>query len=451
MMVRHKQKTLFGTNGVRGVVGTTITPELVMQIAMILGTMREGTIAVGRDSRISGAGLINAAKSGLLATGCNVVDCGILPTPALQYFVKHSCNAGMMITASHNPSEYNGVKVIDSDGTEMAEEDTAILEKNLFSLILPRKTWNQYGSEHPEGSVIDTYIEAIVSKFPKSIGSSMTVVVDPGSGAGVVSTPEILRRLGCRVITINGILDGTFPGRLPEPSPEGLSALADLVRHYKADLGIAHDGDADRTVFLDEKGEFIEENKELALFSRHACKKSKGIIVTTVSSSKAIEDVARKHASSVVSTPVGSIYVARKMLSLIQQKENVIFGGEGNGGLIFPEHQFCRDGGMAAATMIEILSQQNEPISALSASLPAYHMVKTKIQNSNPEKYIASLERKYRHERIEKTDGLKIIRHDAWALIRPSGTEPLIRIIIESKKKGVAERWNREIKEIFAE
>ena len=188
----------------------------------------------------------------------------------------------------------------------------------------------------------------------------MTVVVDPGSGPACITTPKILEGLGCRVLTVNGVMDGTFPGRLPEPSVEGLKNLADLVVSSRASFGVAHDGDADRAVFIDENGQFIEENAEFAIVAQNICRQKKGVIVTPVSSGQVIEETVRREGSTIQYTPVGSIYVARTMRTLIEKGEPVIFGGEGNGGLIFPDHQFCRDGGMTAAMMVSLLASLKE-------------------------------------------------------------------------------------------
>ncbi len=259
----------------------------------------------------------------------------------------------------------------------------------------------------------------------------MTVVVDPGSGPACLTTSKILTKMGCRVLTINDVIDGSFPGRMPEPTPEGLCSLSNLVKISGAAMGLAHDGDADRTVFVDENGCYIEENAEFALVARHICKKEKGIIVTPVSTSQVVETVARMEDCSVVYTPIGSIYVARTMRSLIEKGSKVIFGGEGNGGLIFPEHQFCRDGGMTAAMMVSILSSENLPLSSLVRDLPARYMIKEKISSQKSEEVVDSLKSAFSNDISDKTDGFKIFREDCWALIRPSGTEPLIRIIVD--------------------
>jgi phosphomannomutase/phosphoglucomutase len=443
------KKRLFGTNGVRGVVGKDMNPALAYAIGCALGTMRPGKVAVGRDTRTSGPSLAAALKGGLMATGCGVTDCGILPTPALQYLVREGYDAGAVVTASHNPPEYNGIKVIEPDGTEMGDEETIKLEE----LVLDRKPeiapWDAAGSEIAGPDLVRDYIEAVLGHFPPNIGRGMTVAVDPGSGAACFTTPEILTRLGCRVFTLNSTMDGTFPGRLPEPSPEGLAPLAELVRSTGASFGVAHDGDADRAVFLDGNGDFLEENREFALIANHICRMKKGAVVMPVSTSMQVEAVARRNGSDVVYTAVGSIYVARTMRALAEGGTPVVLGGEGNGGIIYPDHQYCRDGAMTAAMMVAILAGTKKPLSTLAGDLPSFHMIKDKVSVRDPQLLLDQIEEHFRDEQVDRTDGVRINRPGAWALVRASGTEPLVRILAESDNEDTARNFYQEIRQIL--
>lgn len=445
MPSKKMEKRLFGTNGVRGIVGSDMTPDLVLSIGLALGSLRKGKLVVGRDTRTSGPALANALKAGLLATGCDVTDCGILPTPALQYLVMKHFDAGAVITASHNPPEYNGVKVIEHDGTEMGDEETILLEDRIFSRNFTKTPWDGTGSEHYAPDLVHEYIDAVVRHIPAGVGKGITVAVDPGSGAACFTTPAILTRLGCRVHTINSYMDGRFPGRLPEPSPDGLAPLGDLVRATGANFGIAHDGDADRAVFLDEKGKFIEENQEFALIADRVCKDRKGTVVTPVSTSLVVEIMVKRNGGEIHYTPVGSIYVARTMRMLESDGVPVILGGEGNGGLIYPSHQFCRDGGLTAAMMVSILAGESRPLSALVDELPQFHLIKEKFSANNPEQLLKAIETSFAGETLDRTDGIRINRPNAWALVRPSGTEPLIRVIVESLERKTAEKFFTEI------
>lgn len=390
--------------------------------------------------------LKSALKAGLLASGCDVVDLGILPTPALQYIVKNHFDGGAVITASHNPPEYNGVKVIDSDGTEFSDEDTIILEGILFSEDFDVKDWKEVGGDSSAPEMLEEYIEAVCSRFEEPADKPI-VAVDPGSGPACLTTEKILSRMGCRVFTINGQMDGFFPGRLPEPSPEGLKPLAELVIATGASFGVAHDGDADRAVFIDEKGDYLEENEEFALMLKYACQNNPdGVVVTPVSTSRLADLIAVEYGCRVEYTRVGSISVARKMIELAENGENVVFGGEGNGGLIFPEHQHCRDGGMTAAAMASLISKEGKTLSELRAELPKLVMLKDKIYSDNHKEIMQKISESFPGDEIDPTDGIRINRADgSWALIRPSGTEPFMRIYVEAAEEKDAELFKEEI------
>jgi phosphomannomutase/phosphoglucomutase len=244
-------------------------------------------------------------------------------------------------------------------------------------------------------------------------------------------------------------MDGTFPGRDPEPTPESLAPLAEMVKATGAAFGAAHDGDADRTVFVDEKGRYLEENREFALIARHHLRQQRGTIVMPVSTSRLVEKVAGAAGCRVDYTPVGSIYVARRMRDLLGAGTMVAMGGEGNGGLIFPDHQFCRDGGMTAAMMVSLLASTGRSLSALADELPAMTLIKEKIRSSRARHAVAALEKAFSGEELDRTDGIRLNRDDAWALVRPSGTEPLLRILVEAEKKEQAEALHREIKHLL--
>ncbi|MBP7119943.1 MAG: phosphoglucosamine mutase [Methanolinea sp.] len=449
MEQKKLEKRLFGTNGVRGVVGKDMTPALALSIGMALGTMRQGTIAVGRDTRTSGPSLASALKAGLLAAGCDVVDLGILPTPALQFIVREHFDAGAVITASHNPPEYNGVKVVEPDGTEMGDEQSIVLEGHIFKGDSHFASWDRVGRERDAPSMVDEYVNSVVDSFPSDTGKGFLVVADPGCGAAAWTTPEILSRMGCRVFSLNSQMDGTFPGRLPEPSPEGLAPLADLVKATGARFGVAHDGDADRAVFIDDRGRFLEENRQFGLIADFICRERKGVIVTPVSTSRIIEVIAERRGCTVCYTPVGSIYVARTMIDLAHNGTEVAFGGEGNGGLIYPKHQLCRDGGMTAATMVALLASSSQPLSSLVDALPHFYMIKEKIREKDAAGLIERLKKAFSGESLDCTDGIRINREDSWALVRPSGTEPLVRVMVESAFEERATQFYDEIKHHF--
>jgi phosphomannomutase/phosphoglucomutase len=421
---------LFGTNGVRGIVNQDLTAELALRLAMSLGTLTRGTVAVGQDTRVSGNMLSHAAIAGLLATGCKVINLGIAPTPAVQYFVRDNADAGIVITASHNPREYNGLKLIAGDGTEFGSEGELAVEDVYFKGGLKLAGWRETG-ELSDTNVIPAYMDAIMGKVNavdiKKRG--FVVAVDTGSGAGSIVTPFLLSKLNCKVTTINAQIDGTFPSRNPEPTEDVLTDLGKIVMSNGADLGVAHDGDADRAVFIDERGNFVNEDVLLAIIVKHVLSKKVGPVVTPVSSSQRIVDVAEAAGGHVIWTPVGSIYVARMMMQV-----NAVIGGEGNGGIIFPEHQYCRDGAMTVAKVLEIMTERRKKISELVKEIPKRYMDKTKVTCRDRDATMQQI-RSSVEGNIDTTDGVKIWYDDGWLLIRPSGTEPIIRIFVEAETK----------------
>ena len=369
--------TLFGTNGVRGIANEYIVPELAVNLARCLGTYMgsKGTVTIGCDTRISGQMLKSAAIAGALSTGLNVIDVGIVPTPSILYYVRDFADDGIIVTASHNPREYNGIKFIAGDGSEFSRDAEKDIEKIYSSGKYSIVSWEKTGSFRIDPGANDYYIRNIINSVNAEAirGRRLKVVTDTGCGAGSLTLSFLLRELGCQILTLEAQPDGTFPWRNPEPLPEALTELTKLVKMTGADLGAAHDGDADRVVFVDENGEFINDEVLLAMMAKYIVEHEKGPIVTPVSSSQRMADVAKDAGVELYWTAVGSINVARKMMEV-----NAVFGGEGNGGLIFPKHQYCRDGVMGCAKVLEILTG-GEKLSELAKSVPQYFNEKTKV------------------------------------------------------------------------
>ena len=424
---------LFGTNGVRGIANEYMTPQMVMDIVRSLGTFmgNKGTVAIGRDTRVSGEMLKSAAIAGALSSGLTVIDVGIGPTPSVQYYVRDHADAGIVITASHNPREYNGIKLIAGDGTEMSREDEAKIEEIYFSREFQPATWEYTGDLRHDLNANALYIKGIINAINGDVvrEKKFKVIADTGCGAGSLTLPFLLRQLGCEVIAINAQADGTFPSRNPEPTPDVLTDLATLVIKEKAHMGVAHDGDADRAVFFDENGKFIDEEVLLAMMAKYVMQQKKGVVVTPVSSSQRMLDVATEAGVDLIWTAVGSINVARKMMEI-----EAVFGGEGNGGLIFPEHQYCRDGAMSCAKLLEIMAG-GKKLSEMAKSVPTYFNSKTKVGCHDPKAIMEKLKAEVNtgQMKVDTTDGVKIWYEDGWVLIRPSGTEPIIRIFAESR------------------
>jgi len=436
-----ERRRLFGTNGVRGIVNDDLTSEFALRLGQAIGTFMKGTVAIGSDTRTSVDMIRSAAAAGLMCAGCDILDLGIVPTPALQYFVKtHDVGGGVMITASHNPPEFNGIKCVSSDGTEMSRDDEERID-NIFFEDMVRG--DRTGTTRKIAGAAESYIDAIVGKVDSASISSagLTAVLDCANGAACVSAPLLLKKLGVKAITLNADPQGEFPGHPSEPTEENLSDLIRLTAARNADIGIAHDGDADRTVFVSNKGEFVSGDKSLALLSVFELERRPGVIVTPVSTSSVVEDVVKKAGGTVKYTAVGSPIVARAMMS-----SGAVFGGEENGGLIFPEHQYCRDGAMTVAKMLECIAKKGS-LSEQAAALPAYHTFKFKISCRNDMKagLLAFLSAGADGIGMDETDGLKIIYEDGWVLVRPSGTEPIFRIYSESKDAETAERRGTEL------
>ncbi len=431
--MKKTDERLFGTNGVRGIANQELTADMALRLGKVIGTMIDGRIAVGCDARFSSPMMKSAVVAGILSTGSDVVDTGIITTPGLQYYVKHRADGGVMVTASHNPKEYNGIKFMLDDGREFTREMDRRAENLYFSGEFRIANWDGVGDVIADSTALDLYISGILEKVDIDAirKRKFTVVVDPGNGAGALTTPELLKRLGCRVVTINSHLDGGFPGRQPEPEEHALESLKKAVVESGADFGVAHDGDADRAVFVDENGSFVREDIELAIFAREYVKMNDGgKVVTPVSSSKIVEDVVRDEGGEVIYTEVGSPAVAEVML-----REKAVFGGEGNGGLIFPEHQLCRDGGMAVARVLELLLLK--PLSKYVSEIPEYFMLKKKIPCGDKKKLLRGLREEFSEGNF--TDGVRVDYDDGWLLIRPSGTEPIVRIFVEAKTRKRAE------------
>ncbi len=430
--------------------------DLASKMGMAIGTfLGKGEVSIGTDTRTSNAMLKSALISGILATGCSVVDLGVVPTPVVQYHVKHTgVDHGVVITASHNPPTFNGIKCVDSDGTELSREKEETIESIYFEKKFRLASWDRICLVRQDTNSIVNYINGIKALIDCEAVSKANpkIVLDCGNGAGSLVSPYLLERLGCDIITLNAHPQGTFPGHESEPTPENIKDLISATVNFKADCGIAHDGDADRTIFIDEKGSYLYGDRILALVAREMLRENKeGLIVTTVASSLALDDVVAENNGTIIHTRVGSPIVARKMI-----ESNALFGGEENGGLIFPNHQFCRDGAMAAAKVVEILAKSQKTLSELVAELPKYHLHKTKVvcPNELKEPALEQFAKSMGDKNIDDTDGVKILMEGSWVLVRPSGTEPIYRIFAEAetpeKAKTLAQDNKKAIMDVIA-
>ncbi len=454
---------LFGTNGIRGIVNQEMTSDFALAIGKAWGTyLKKKTarpkLAVGTDARLSNAMLKTAVTAGLLATGCDVVDIGLVPTPTLQYTVKEKkFDAGVIITASHNPPQFNGIKGISSTGAEYTKETEEALEQIYHNKQTTLASWDTVGSISTWDGAVDLHLNAILRHIDVSCIKKQRfhIVVDCGNGVGSLIVPPLLEHLGCKVTKIHCELDGRFPGRHSEPLPENLTTLMQTVSEQQAHLGVGLDGDADRSIFIDEKGGYIWGDKTLCLVGKHIIKNNHGgIVVTPVTTSTCFEETIKAYNGHVLYTCVGSPVVASVMM-----QHNAVFGGEENGGLIFPKLQYCRDGSMSIAKILEILAVERKPLSQLIAQLPQYEMYKTKIpcRHQFKEKLITLLVEQLHNSNevlnIDQTDGVKLYTKHGWVLLRPSGTEPIFRIYAEAKDTttahNLAEKYTKQVQDIL--
>lgn len=444
------RRKLFGTNGIRGVPNEDLTMDFCLSMGKAIGSAFEcGNIAIARDTRVSGQAILNSVISGILSTGKDVTDLGVLPTPALQYYCKHHSVCGVVITASHNPPEFNGIKCIDSDGTELAKEDENRIEDIFYSREFSEVDWERMGGVSSYTQGITDYIAGIAGNInADSVRKrKFRVAFDAGNGASYLSTPSLLSLLGCTAVTLNCNPDGKFSSRPSEPKEENLGALKEIMKTGRFDLGIAHDGDADRAVFFNERGEFIDGDRSLSLLVGSVIG-SNDTVVTPVSSSDILEDLCRDKGATLIRTKVGAPVVSRAM---IEHKARI--GGEENGGVIFSDHQFCRDGAMTAALFLNLMAESGRKASELIAGLPEYYLYKTSLKLEENWKGVETRFQEFiSGSEVDRTDGFKVHEADGWALIRPSGTEPIVRIYghARSMKRAseIAEKYTGIIKKI---
>lgn len=442
---------LFGTNGVRGVINQDMNVELALNVGRAIGTFMMGRVAIATDSRTSGDLVRSAVSAGIMSAGSSVVELGMLPTPALQYYVKNSgVKGGVMITASHNPPEFNGIKCVDHDGTEMPRVKEEVIERIYDEKSFALPDWRSVGTISRLDGVGTSYVNAIRRSVDRAkiAEAGLNVVLDCANGAGCVTSPGLLDSLGVRAITLNGNPQGTFPGHPSEPTPENLKDLVAVVKATGADLGIAHDGDADRTIFVDGQGNYVYGDQSLTIVASYMVQENGGgIVVTPVSTSSCLEDVVKRHNGQVIYTKVGAPIVARKMMEV-----HAIFGGEENGGLIFPEHQHCRDAAMTMAKMLEIIAKKGS-LSELLKEVPRYCLDKRRLECPEEKKewVLEQVEVFFAEKEMDQTDGIKIFFDGGWSLVRPSGTEPIFRIYSEGKDEATAKRCGDECEKVLRE
>ncbi len=427
-------------SGIRGIVGDGLTPEVIVRYTSAYADfVGNGKIIVGRDARISGEMVSNIVIGTLLAKGLDVVDIGIVPTPTVQFTVKTlEAQGGIAITASHNPNEWNALKMLNATGQFMSPEEHEKM-KSFLSTETLYESWQKVGKYSKQYEAIDNHIDAILKlnliNVEQIKSKKFRVLLDCVNGAGVYSVPKLLERLGVEYIKMNCDHTGIFP-RLPEPVPENLVETMQAVKQNNVDFGIVVDPDVDRLVLITEKGEpFIEENT-ITHIVKFILSKTPGNVVVNLSTTRAVDDVAKEFGCKVFRSPVGEANVVKKM-----KEVDAVIGGEGSGGVIYPELHYGRDALVGIALTFQHLAETNMKLSNLKESLPEYFISKRKIElkEVSPEEVINNLIFKFKNQKIDTNDGLRIDFDNHWVHLRKSNTEPIIRIIVEAKNESLAE------------
>jgi phosphomannomutase len=446
-------KLMMSVSGVRGIFGETLTPDLVYTIAAQFASFLKNKnksdnpyMVIGRDSRTTGEALFHAAVSGILSVGVDVENIGIATTPTTLLAVEESeglAIGGLCITASHNPAEWNALKLIDQNGMflfpEYIDEVFGMIEKPIRFA-----TWDKMGQLRENFDASWNHIQKVLAipyiDFQKIRSKNFRVLLDSVNGAGCVISATMLKELGCEVIEINGEPTGFF-AHTPEPLNKNLTQLEEAVKTHKADIGFATDPDGDRLAVVSEKGRCIGEEFSLLLAEKFVLSKVKGPIVTNLSSSMASEDIARENNVKVIRTRVGEINVGKTMKEMKSP-----IGGEGNGGIICPDVHYTRDAIAGMALILAYMAEKSRPLSELVMDIPHYFFSKNKIE-TDPLKLDSIMQKAdkiYPEAKIDNTDGIKLIFDNSWIHIRKSGTEPIIRVYVEAKTQEKADEICQE-------
>jgi len=444
---------MVSVSGIRGRVGEALTPEVVAKYAAAFGAWALGKnagrpIVVGRDSRVSGLMFHRVAVAALQSVGANVIDIGLTTTPTCQMTVEERHAAGgLMLSASHNPIEWNALKCIGPTGLFLEASEGAEM-RAVAEGAIPRATWDRLGHVEPDGEAAARHLERVLAISMLDVDAIRArrfhVALDCCRGAGAVIVPQLLERLGCRVSGINMEPDGRFP-RSPEPVAENLGELEELVRTSNADIGLAVDPDVDRLALVSEQGLAIGEDYTLALASMVVLSHRKGgAAVTNLSTSLVVEHAVVRAGGTLVRTPVGEVNVAVRMREL-----KAVIGGEGNGGVILPELHLGRDAPAGIALILQLLAESGKPLSALAGQLPRFVIVKDKLDRTEAplDAVYDALRDEFGDGRIDAQDGLRVSWDDRWVHVRPSGTEPIVRVIAEAPTDSDARALVRRARE----
>lgn len=436
---------MFGTSGIRGPIGETVTAETALSIGRALASEGYSTVVVGRDPRDSGRMLANALISGLTECGADVIQLGQAATPTVARSVSwQDAAAGVSITASHNPPADNGFKLWTPSGQAFGPDQRERIAARIEAANYDLASWDELGTTVRYDRASDDHMQALCAAIDTLL--DLSVIVDLGTGAGRV-TVDTLLELGCAVETLNAQPDGRFPGRPSEPTADNCTTLRQTVAHTDADLGIAHDGDADRMLAVDETGAFVPGDLLLALFAQQAAAPGDRI-AAPVDTSLLVDDTLAAQDVTVTRTKVGDVYVADRAA-----EDDVVFGGEPSGAWIWPAETLCPDGSLAACKLVELVATEG-PLSTLVADIDTYPIRRQNIEVTAKAECMAAIEdlvtERYDASAIETLDGVRIETEAGWLLIRASGTQPLIRLTAEARTAARAEALLADAKELVA-
>jgi len=429
---------MFGTSGIRGLYGSELDEKLALLVSNIFA---DNVVAVGRDIRKTGKPIAHAIFAGITSAGMDGIDIGIAPTPTVAFATKIRRIKGIMITASHNPPQYNGLKFF-KDGIEIGRNAEREIEERYRRCETRLADWNKIGRLIKDDSFIAKHKDSVKSLVNIQKNKKVRVVID-SNGAGVVITPQLFREFGCDVISINDSIEGF--SRPSEPNAKNLEGLSKKVIESGADFGIAHDGDADRCVIIDEHGEIVPFDVQLSIMIEHELERTRNKrIVSTIESSLIVREAVEKSGGELIVTPVGSSYVGEAL-----ERYNAIFGGEPCGEYIYQNGVHVPDGVLSAAKFLEIYLEKGR-FSELKKKYKTYPIYRDKFHAQDRNGAIKRIKAQLRTEgRINEEDGVRVDEDDGWFLIRPSGTEPLIRLTMEYKDKDKLERKRAELVELI--
>ncbi len=435
---------MFGTSGIRGPVGETVTAEVALSVGRAVASEGYERVVVGRDVRESGSVLATAVSAGIRECGGTVLQAGIAATPTIARGVSAlDADAGIVVTASHNPPEDNGLKLWNASGKAFgpAQRDaiTARIEDSNYTFA----EWDGFGDEQAANGLDDGHQSALTSAV--SIESEPAVVVDIGNGTGQI-TARTLAALGCTVTTLNGEPNGAFPGRPSEPTRETLGALMKTVAATDSDLGIAHDGDADRMMAVDDRGRFVPKDVLLTLFATTEAGEG-DLVAAPVDTSLAVEDALAQSGASLTRTKVGDVYVAEEAT-----REDVVFGGEPSGAWIWPEETLCPDGPLAACKLVELVERRG-PLSTLVNNVEQYPIRRGSLNVTDKSGVMSRLSEivNGQYSSVETLDGVRVETDDGWFLLRASGTQPLLRVTAEARDSSRADALFEEARSLVSD